>query len=60
MPATPPTDAHARRNHYQMAAVLAMLLREDYNPRVDEPREIDAYLARHPASLAAANEIDDD
>ncbi len=49
-----------RRTRYQMAAVLAVLLREDYNPRVDDPREVDGYLASHPASLAAATERDED
>ena len=57
--ATPPTDAQTRRNRYRMAAVLAVLLREDYNPRVMEPRIIDDYLHGHPASLAAPNDLDD-
>ncbi len=58
--ATPPTPAATHRTRGNLAAVLAVLLRDDYSAEVDEPRVIDGYLATHPASLAAASEQDDD
>ncbi len=58
--ATPPTPTQTHRNRCNLAAVLAVLLRDDYSADVDEPRVIDGYLATHPASLAAASEQDED
>lgn len=57
---TPLAAAPTKPDQYRLAAVLAVLLRDDYSPRVDDPRVIDGYLASHPVSLAAANETDDD